>query len=56
MKRKVAGPVMAKRLTIKVRISLMIGVAQARFNTGQISREKCSMSALQKGNLKIATA
>lgn len=33
--KKVAGPVMAKRLVIKARISVMIGVAQARFSTGQ---------------------
>ena len=32
--KKVAGPVMTKMLIIKVRISLMIVVAQARSNTG----------------------
>lgn len=55
MKRKVAGAVMARRLIIKVRISLVTGVAQARSNTGQISQKKCSISGEQKGSLKMAT-
>lgn len=56
MKRKVEGAVIARRLIIKVRISLMMGIAQARSKTGRTSQKKCSISELQKGSLKMTTA
>lgn len=56
MKRKVEGAVRANRVIIKVRISLMIGAAQARSSTGRTSQKKCSISELQNGSPKMATA
>lgn len=47
---------MGTRLILKVRISLVIGRAQAGSNTGQTPQKKCSIHVLQKGRLKIATA
>jgi hypothetical protein len=47
--------VMIRRLIIKVRISLMIRVAQAG-PKGWTSQKECSISELQKGSLKMAIA